>query len=423
MTPTILRRRGSLYLWILLGALAGAVLGMLRPHAGAELQPVAAGFIKAVRMLVTPIIFLTVAVGVADMSDLKRVGRIGAAAILYFEALTTVALVIGLCVANGFKPGAGMNVDPGSLNAGLVSGYVAKAHAESVAGFLFNLIPTSFAGAFVENDLLQVLVLALLFGFALGMAGPPARPILELLQGLMLVFFRIVGFVTRLAPVAAFGALAYTVGTFGVHTLASLLELLGCMAATCLVFVFGALAIIARWKGFRLRRVLGHIRDEVFIAVGTSSSETALPGLMMKLERAGCPRSVVGIVVPAGYSFNLDGTCIYLTLAAIFLAQATNTPLTLGGELRLLAVLLLTSKGAAGVAGSGFITLAATLAGTGRIPVASMALILGIDPFMSEMRVFTNLVGNTIATLVIARGDPAFDAPRAEALLGPAKRR
>jgi aerobic C4-dicarboxylate transport protein len=420
MTPTP-RRRDSLYLQVLAGAALGVAIGLLWPRFGTQLRPLATGFITLIRMLVTPIIFLTVASGVGGMGELRKVGRVGGRAILYFEVVTTAALAIGLCVANGLRPGSGMNVNLADLDARAVASFVTAAKGQTVSGYFLHLIPTSFAGAFVDNDLLQVLLLALLFGFALGRAGEAGRPVADLLQRVCRVFFAIVGFVTRLAPFAAGGAMAYTVGGFGGHTLVSLLELLGCMAGTCALFVFGVLALIVRSRGFRLWRVLRHIRDEIFIAVSTSSSETALPGLMDKMEAAGCPKAVVGIVVPAGYSFNLDGTCIYLTLASIFLAQATGTPLSLGGQLGLLGILLVTSKGAAGVTGSGFITLAATLAATGRIPVAGMALILGVDPFMSEMRTFTNLVGNTVATLVVASAEPDFDRARAGAAFGPAK--
>ena len=394
-------------------------IGLFWPSFGAQLKPLADGFISLVRMLVTPIIFLTVVVGIAGMSDLKKVGRVGGQAILYFEIVTTLALALGLVVANVFKPGAGMNIVPTAIDARSVAGYATAAKSQGVVAFLLHLIPGSFAGAFVENDLLQVLLLALLFGFALGRLGGQAQPVTDLLHQLTRVFFGIVAIITRVAPVAALGAMAYTVGSYGAHTLVSLVQLLLGMLLTCALFIFGVLGLIARVHGFSLWRLLRHIRSEIFIAVSTSSSETALPGLMQKMEQAGCPRPVVGIVIPAGYSFNLDGTCIYLTLAALFVAQATNTALSLREQLGLLAVLLITSKGAAGVTGSGFITLAATLTATsGKIPVAGLALILGVDRFMSEMRTFTNLVGNAVATLVVSSRDPDFDAAKAEATLG-----
>jgi aerobic C4-dicarboxylate transport protein len=421
--PPASKRRDTLYLQVLAGAAAGVAIGVLWPHFGAQLRPLALGFVSLVRMLITPIIFLTVVGGIAGMTDLKKIGWVGGGALLYFEVVTTIALAVGLAVSHVLRPGAGMHVPLSSLDPQLVAGYVTKAKSQTLTGLFLHIIPDSFAGAFVDNDLLQVLLISLLFGFALSRLGESARPVVDLVHRLTRVFFTIVGFVTRLAPLAALGSLAFTVGSFGAHTLVSLLELLLCMAGTCLVFVFVVLWAIARLRGFSLWRILRHIREELFIAVSTSASETALPGLMQKMEAAGCPREVVGIVVPAGYSFNLDGTCIYLTLASVFLAQATDAPLTFWGELGLLAVLLIYSKGAAGVTGSGFITLAATLASTGRIPVASMALILGIDPFMSEMRTFTNLIGNTVGTLVVASYDPAFDRQRAQALLGAGPKR
>ena len=391
-------KRDTLFLQVIAGVAVGVAVGLAWPGFGAQLKPLADAFIALVRMLVTPIIFLTVVVGVGGMSDLKKVGRVGGQAIIYFEIVTTLALALGLLVANLWRPGAGMNVSAASLNAGAVAVYTKAAASPSVGGFLVNLIlhliPASFFGAFVDNDLLQVLFLALLVGFALGRLGEPVQPVMNLLHQLTRIFFDIVAMITRLAPLAALGAMAYTVGTFGV------------------------LALIARGHGFSLWRLLRHIRDELFIAGSTSSSETALPGLMKKMELAGCPRAVVGLVVPAGYSFNLDGTCIYLTLAALFVAQATNTPLPLGEQITLMVVLMIMSKGSAGVTGSGFITLAATLAATSRIPVAGLALILGVDRFMSMMRTFTNLIGNAVATLVISSRDPDFDRAAAAATLG-----
>jgi aerobic C4-dicarboxylate transport protein len=365
---------------------------------------------------------LTVVVGIGGMSDLKKVGRVGGRAILYFEIVTTLALALGLFVANTWRPGAGMNISAASLDTRAVAAYAKAGESQHVGGFLVQLIlhviPASFAGAFVDNDLLQVLFLALLFGLALGRLGDQAQPVVGLLHQLSRIFFGIVAIITRFAPFAALGAMAYTVGSYGAHTLLSLIQLLLAMLLTCLLFIFGVLGLIARGHGFSLWRLLRHIRDELFIAGSTSSSETALPGLMEKMERAGCPRPVVGLVVPAGYSFNLDGTCIYLTLASLFVAQAMNIPLSLREQLGLLGVLLIMSKGSAGVTGSGFITLAATLAATGKIPVAGLALILGVDRFMSTMRTFTNLIGNAVATLVISSRDPDFDRAAAEAAVG-----
>jgi aerobic C4-dicarboxylate transport protein len=420
------RKRDTLFLQVIVGVVVGITVGLLWPHGGVALKPLADVFIALVRMLVTPIIFLTVVVGIGGMSDLKKVGRVGGQALLYFELVTTLALALGLLVANLWRPGAGMNISTASLNAGAVAAVTKGAVNPSVGQFLINLvvhvIPASFAGAFVENDLLQVLLLAVLFGFALGRLGEAVRPVADLLHQLTRIFFDIVAMVTRLAPLAALGAMAYTVGTYGVHTLVALGQLLLAMLLTCLLFIFGVLALIARSHGFRLWRLLRHIREELFIAGSTSSSETALPGLMEKMKLAGCPAPVVGLVVPAGYSFNLDGTCIYLTLAALFIAQATNTPFPLREQLYLLLVLLIMSKGSSGVTGSGFITLAAVLATTSAIPVAGLALILGVDRFMSTMRTFTNLIGNAVATLVISSHDPDFDAATARAILGPRQR-
>jgi aerobic C4-dicarboxylate transport protein len=415
-------KRDTLYLQVLVGVAVGIGLGLFWPKFGAQLKPLADAFIAIVRMLVTPIIFLTVVLGVGGMNDLKKVGRVGGRAILYFEIVTTLALVLGLLVANLWRPGAGMNIAVGSLDTRAIATYAAAGQSQHVGGFLVGLIlhiiPSSFVGAFVDNDLLQVLFLALLFGLALGRVGPPAQPVLDLLHQLSRVFFGIVTMITRLAPLAALGAMAYTVGSFGAHSLLFLVQLLLAMLLTCLLFIFGGLGLIARLHGFSLWRLLRHIRDELFIAGSTSSSETALPGLMEKMERGGCPRPVVGLVVPAGYSFNLDGTCIYLTLAALFVAQATNTPLSLREQLGLIGVLLIMSKGSSGVTGAGFITLAATLAATGKIPVAGLALILGVDRFMSTMRTFTNLIGNAVATLVISSRDPDFDRAAAAAAFG-----
>jgi aerobic C4-dicarboxylate transport protein len=414
--------RDTLAWQVVVGVVLGIAIGLLWPAAGAWLKPVADAFIALVRMLVTPIIFLTVVCGIGGMSDLRKVGRVGGQAILYFELVTTLALGLGLLVANVWRPGAGMNISPAALDSGAVAVYAKAASSQSVGGFfghmILHLIPVSFIGAFADNDLLQVLLLAVLFGLALGRLGPRGESVVSLLDGLSRVFFGIVALITRLAPLAGLAAMAYTVGSYGVHTLFSLLQLLLAMLLTCLLFIFGVLALIARAHGFSLWRLLRHIRDELFIAGSTSSSETALPGLMAKMERAGCPKAVVGLVVPAGYSFNLDGTCIYLTLAALFVAQATNTLLPLREQVYLLLVLMIMSKGSAGVTGAGFITLAATLAATSRIPVAGLALILGVDRFMSMMRTFTNLIGNAVATLVISARDPDFDAATAAATLG-----
>jgi aerobic C4-dicarboxylate transport protein len=370
------------------------------------------GFIKLVKMLIAPIIFATVVVGLAGMGDLKKVGRVGGKALLYFEIVSTLALIIGLVVANVFVPGAGVHANAASLDAKAVASYTKAAQGQSTTDFLLHIIPNTFVGAFAEGEILQVLLLAVLFGIALGQIGEHGRPVLNLVNELSRVIFGIVSMVTKLAPVAAFGAMAFTIGKYGLKSLVSLGALMACVYLTCALFVFVVLGLIARFNGFNVWKIIKYIREELLIVLGTSSSETALPGLMHKMENAGCARPVVGIVVPSGYSFNLDGTSIYLTMAALFVAQATDTPLTLFEQAKLLLVLMITSKGAAGVTGSGFITLAATLAATDKIPVAGMALILGVDRFMSEARAITNFIGNAVATLVVAKWDGSFDAAK-----------
>jgi aerobic C4-dicarboxylate transport protein len=411
------RLLSSLYIQVLVAIVLGVLLGRFAPERAVTLKPLGDGFIKLIKMLIAPIIFTTVVAGIAGMGNIKKVGRVGVAALLYFEVVTSLALVIGLVIANVFNPGVGVHANAASLNAGSISTYVGAAKAMSPVEMILHVIPNSFAGAFVDGDILQVLLVALLAGFALAQLGEHGRPVANLLQELARMFFGIVTIVTRLAPVAAFGAMAFTVGEYGFGSLAALGKLMVCVYLTCGIFIAFVLGSLARLGGFSLWKIIRYIREELLIVIGTSSSEAALPGLMLKLERAGCARSVVGLVVPAGYSFNLDGTCIYLTMAAIFIAQATDTPLTLGGQIGLLMVLLLTSKGAAGVTGSGFIVLAATLKATGRIPVEGMALILGVDRFMSEARAITNFVGNAVATLLLARWDGEFDRSKAGAIL------
>ena len=417
--PEPTKKRDTLYLQVLAGIVLGALLGYFKPAWGVELKPLGDVFVSLVKMLIAPLIFSTVVVGLAGMGDLKKVGRVGAKALLYFEIVTTLALVIGLVVANVFTPGAGFHANAATLEKGAtsVAKYTSAAQGMGTVDFLLHIVPKTFVSAFAEGEILQVLLLAVLFGLALGRLGDHGRPILNLLNEIARVFFGIVSIVTRLAPFAAGGAMAYTIGQFGLGSLARLGGLLLCVYLTCAIFVFLVLGGIARAAGFSLWKILRYIREELLLVLGTSSSESALPGLMEKMERIGCAKPVVGIVVPSGYSFNLDGTCIYLTMAALFVAQATDTPLTLGGQLGILAILLLTSKGAAGVTGSGFITLAATLAATGKIPVAGMALILGVDRFMSEARAITNFIGNTVATLVVAKWEGAFDATKAGEIL------
>jgi aerobic C4-dicarboxylate transport protein len=399
----------SLYVQVLLAIVAGVFLGWQNPELGAQLKPLGDAFIKLIKMLIGPIIFTTVVVGIAGLSDMKKVGRVGVKALIYFEVITTVALVIGLLVVNWVQPGAGINADPATLDAKSVAQYTAAASHATTVEFLLNIIPATFVSAFVGGDLLQVLLLALLFGFALSKLGERGQPVREMLHEVSHVFFGIVGFVTRIAPIAAFGAMAFTVGKYGLGSLLSLGKLMLCVYVTCALFVFVVLGLVARFHGFSLWRLLVYIKEEIFIVIGTSSSESVLPRMMQRMEEIGCAKPVVGIVLPAGYSFNLDGTCIYLTMAAIFVAQATNTDLTLAQELGILAVLLVTSKGAAGVTGSGFVTLAATLATVGHIPVAGIALLLGVDRFMSEARAVTNLCGNAVAMVVVAMWEGEFN--------------
>jgi aerobic C4-dicarboxylate transport protein len=405
-------KRNTLYLQVLAAIVIGITVGYIWPDFGASLKPLGDGFIKLVKMLIAPIIFATVVVGLAGMGDLKKVGRVGGKALLYFEIVSTLALIIGLVVANVFVPGAGVHANAASLDAKAVASYTKAAQGQSTTDFLLHIIPNTFVGAFAEGEILQVLLLAVLFGIALGQIGEHGRPVLNLVNELSRVIFGIVSMVTKLAPVAAFGAMAFTIGKYGLKSLVSLGALMACVYLTCALFVFVVLGLIARFNGFNVWKIIKYIREELLIVLGTSSSETALPGLMHKMENAGCARPVVGIVVPSGYSFNLDGTSIYLTMAALFVAQATDTPLTLFEQAKLLLVLMITSKGAAGVTGSGFITLAATLAATDKIPVAGMALILGVDRFMSEARAITNFIGNAVATLVVAKWDGSFDASK-----------
>ena len=415
--PAAPKKRDTLYLQVLAGIGLGVLVGWLWPEWGVKMQPLGDGFIKLIKMLIAPIIFTTVVAGIAGMGDLKRLGRVGLKAFIYFEVVTTIALIIGLVVANVFAPGAGMHINAATLDAKSVATYVNQGAPQTTVGFFLNIIPKTFVGAFADGEILQVLLLALLFGGALARLGEHGRPVANLLNEVSRVIFGIVWLVTRLAPLGAFGAMGFTIGKYGIGSLRSLGELMLCVYATCFVFIVFVLGGIVRLAGFSPWRVLKYVRDEIFIAVGTSSSEAALPGLMEKMERIGCARPIVGVVVPAGYSFNLCGTCIYLTFAALFLAQATDTPMTLAQQIGLLLVMLITSKGAAGVTGSGFIVLAATLETTGKIPVAALAIIYGIDRFMSEIRTLTNFIGNTVGTLVVAKWDNALDESKAGEIL------
>ena len=415
------RRRNTLYLQVLVAVAIGILIGCVWPNVGVTLKPLGDGFIKLVRMLVSPIIFCTVVVGLAGMGDLKRVGRVGFKSLVYFEVMTTFALVIGLVIANTFTPGHGIHANVASLDAKSVSTYAASAHAFDPVDFIMHLIPTSFFGAFVEGDPLPVLVLAILFGCAIAQLGEKAEPIVDFFQTIVEIFFGVMNIVTKLAPLAALGAMAFTVAKFGPHALLSLLSVLGCVYLTCILFVVICLGFVARMAGFSLFKILALIKEEIFVVLGTSSSESALAGLMERLEEAGCKKEIVGVVVPSGYSFNLDGTCIYLTLAALFISQALDVPLSLGDQLEIVVLLLFTSKGAAAVTGGGFITLAATLSMTHKLPVEGLALILGVDRFMSQARAITNLIGNAVATLFISKWEKAFDAKQGAFLLSGTK--
>jgi aerobic C4-dicarboxylate transport protein len=398
-----------LYVQVLLGIALGVLVGWLWPQFGASLKPLGDAFVKLIKMLIAPVIFCTVAGGIAKMSDLRSFGRIGGRALIYFEAVSTLALLVGLAVGNLVRPGAGFNVDPKTLDPHAVADYVAKARQMGVTDYLLHLIPDTFAGAFAAGDVLQVLLLAILTGFAMARLDQVGAPVTHALDRIGEVFFGIIRIVVRLAPIGAFGAMAFTIGKYGLAALLKLGALVGTFYVTSALFVAVVLGLIAWLAGFSLWRLLVYIREELFIVLGASSSEAVLPQLMQKLERLGAPRAVTGLVVPAGYSFNLDGTNIYMTLATLFLAQACNIPLTWEQELVLLAVAMLTSKGASGVTGAGFITLALTLGAVGVIPVQAMALILGVDRFMSECRALTNVIGNAVATLVVARWEGTLD--------------
>ena len=407
----------SLYLQVLVAVLAGDVVGHLFPAFGASLKPLGDAFIKLVKMLIAPIVFATVVTGIAKMGDLRKVGRVGLKGLVYFEVLTTVALAIGLAVARLVQPGSGMNVNPATLDAKAIATYTSGAQAHGTVDFLLNVIPKDVADAFAKGDILQVLLFSILFGLALAMVREAGAPVLSFVEGLSSVLFRVVAIVMRFAPVGAFGAMAFTVGKYGVASLLSLGKLMACFYATSALFVVLVLGLVLRGCGLGLLGFLRYIKEEIFVVLGTSSSESALPLMMRKMERLGCSKPVVGLVVPMGYSFNLDGTSIYLTLATLFIAQATNTPITLAQELEILAVLLLTSKGAAAVTGGGFITLAATLSAVGNIPVAGLALLLGIDRFMSEARAITNLIGNGVASVAVSRWEGELDVARARRVL------
>lgn len=399
----------SLYFQVLLAIVCAGLLGHFFPQAAIACKPLGDGFIRLVKMLIGPIIFCTVVNGIVGVESMKQIGRTGGLALLYFEVLSTLALVVGLVVVNLLAPGVGMNVDARSLDADAVVAYTGPGKMQSLTDFIMGLVPTSAMDAFAKGEILQILVFALFFGFALHAVGSRATAVRSLLESVSQVLFGITAMIMRLAPLGAFGAMAFTVGQYGFASLANLGKLIGSFYITCLLFILVVLGTVARLHGFRIIKLLRYIRDELLIVLGTSSSESALPAIMKKLESLGADKSVVGLVIPTGYSFNLDGTAIYLTMAAVFIAQATNTPLDLSHQLTLLAVLLLTSKGAAGVTGSGFIVLAATLSAVGTVPVTGLALILGIDRFMSEARALTNIIGNAVATLVVAKWTQALN--------------
>jgi len=399
-----------LYIQVLIAIALGILIGHLYPNFGKELKPLGDGFIALIKMMIAPVIFCTVVHGIASMSDLKKVGRVGVKTLFYFEAVSTLALAIGLIVGEVVQPGSGFNIDPATLDPKAVATYVTKAKEESIVAHLLGIIPDSYFGALARGDLLQVLLISILSGFAIALLGERGQKVTEAINTASRVFFNIIRIVVRAAPIGAFGAMAFTIGAYGLDSLWNLLALVATFYLTSILFVLVVLGTIARLAGFSILRFIGYIKDELLIVLGTSSSETVLPHLMQKMEHLGASKSVVGLVVPTGYSFNLDGTNIYMTLATLFLAQATNTHLTFTQLLGILAVAMITSKGASGVTGAGFVTLAATLSIIPDIPVQSIAIILGIDKFMSECRALTNLIGNGVATIVISRWEGELDA-------------
>jgi aerobic C4-dicarboxylate transport protein len=407
----------NLYFQVLTAIVFGVALGYFYPTLGAQMKPLGDGFIKLIKMMIAPIIFTTVVVGIARMGDMKAVGRVGLKTLLYFEVVSTIAMAIGLIVVNVFQPGAGINADPKALDAQSIASYTSGAQQLHGIDFVMNIIPNTVIDAFAKGDILQVLLFSVLFGAALARLGERGRPVVNFIEQLSHAFFGTIALIMRVAPIGAFGAMAFTIGAFGIGTLLSLGKLMAGVYTTSFLFIFVVLALIARFTGFSLWQFLKYIKEEILLVLGTSSSETALPGMMRKMERVGCAKTVVGLVIPTGYSFNLDGTSIYLTMAAVFIAQATNVPLSLGQQLGMLMVLLLTSKGAAAVTGGGFITLAATLASIGTIPVEGLALLIGVDRFMSESRAITNLIGNGVGTTVVARWEHALDMDQMHSVL------
>jgi aerobic C4-dicarboxylate transport protein len=407
----------SLYFQVIVAIVIGVFLGHFYPETGTEMKPLGDAFIKLIKMMIGPIIFCTVVVGIAGMEDMKKVGKTGGYALIYFEIVSSIALIVGILIVNFVQPGAGMNVDPATLDTKGVAAYTKPGQMQSTTEFLLAIIPNTFFDAFGRGEILQILLIAVLFGFCLHRFGGRGTLVFDMIEKSSHVLFQIIGVIMKVAPIGAFGAMAFTIGKYGVGSLVSLGKLMGTFYLTCLVFIFFVLGAIARYHGFSILKFIRYIKEELLIVLGTSSSESVLPRMMAKLENLGVHKSTVGLVIPTGYSFNLDGTSIYLTMAAVFVAQATNTPMTLTQELTLLAVLLLTSKGAAGVTGSGFIVLAATLSAVGHVPVAGLALILGIDRFMSEARALTNLIGNGVATVVVGKWCKELDVARMKKVL------
>jgi aerobic C4-dicarboxylate transport protein len=405
----------SLYVQVITAVIIGVLLGHFYPSVGEAMKPLGDGFIKLIKMIIAPIIFCTVVVGIAGMEDMKKVGKTGGLALLYFEVVSSIALLVGLVLVNVLQPGAGMNVDPATLDTKSIASYTGPGKMTGTVDFILNIIPNTLVDAFAKGEILQVLLIAVLFGFALHRFGGRGTLVFDVIEKGSHVLFGIVNYIMKLAPIGAFGAMAFTIGKYGLGSLFSLGKLMGTFYLTCLLFIFVVLGLIARFHGFSIWKFIKYIKEELLIVLGTSSSESVLPRMMEKMENLGANKTCVGLVIPTGYSFNLDGTSIYLTMAAVFIAQATNTPMTLVQEITLLAVLLLTSKGAAGVTGSGFIVLAATLSAVGHVPVAGLALILGIDRFMSEARALTNLIGNGVATIVVAKWTNELDENRLQA--------
>ena len=409
-----------LYIQVIIAIFLGILCGVLFPEFGKSLKPLGDAFIKLVKMIIAPIIFCTVVHGIASMTDMKKLGRIGVRTLLYFEVVSTLALILGLVVVNVWKPGVGFHVDVSTLDPNIASTYADKAHATNTVDFLLNIIPVSFFDAFAKGDLLQVLLVSILSGFAISFMGPKGRPILNALDMGQKIFFGIMHIIVKVAPLAAFGAMGFTVGSYGIGALGRLMSLMGAFYLTALIFVVVVLGSISWFAGFSIFRLISYLKEEILLVLGTSSSETALPGMLEKLRNLGCSESTVGFVIPSGYSFNLDGTNIYLTMAAVFLAQATDTPLSLQQQITLVLVAVVSSKGASGVTGAGFITLAATLAAVPSVPIQSLALLVGIDRFMSECRAITNLIGNGVATVVISRWEKELTAKQLQtALLRP----